>query len=639
MPPPSCTAPSSAAAVQDVLWYQQCANGVGSMMGSWGDGNYAAGAQCPTSGPNNGYRGLWLYSYGTRGGTVAHWEADAPGNIAIVAAHAPEMATNFPSYFYGGFFYWAGGNSGWLSNSGGGATAWPSASGWQSFAPSPYFGFELACNAATQCAQPGAWFDVYDLQLEAYEYQTPNIYAGPSSGGAHLWYQGGKWIRGVFPVDVRGTDPSGVCRMLVSWNGHAVQDSGERPTNEGFWDECDPNHVANSPQDFFLGATLDTRTTVPTSARDVQLALQAHNASYNPATGAPEWSSDVEYLNVDNEPVSLSLSGPTDASVAPGTQYLNATATAGPSGVGGIYCSERGGPWTTERLTGAGTQTATARIPVAGLGAHHLSCFATNRAQDASGTPAASPTQTWTLKIGEPVTAAISFSKVRRSCRRTRKRVHVGNHTRVEHVLVCHTLTRTHSVAHVPFGHGVTVSGWVSILDGPAIGHVPVAVMTAPDNGSYTWRRAALVNTTADGTFTASLRPGPSRVVEAVYGGGPVTESATSRLARLLVPAEIRLIDVPTRVPWGGSGVIHGRVLGGHIPPGAQILKLLVGLGGRHLRTIGNPDIRPDGRFGIRVYATGSGGPERLQVAVGTLRERDYPYSPGISRRVWITLG
>ncbi len=103
-----------------------------------------------------------------------------------------------------------------------------------------------------------------------YEYQTPNIYAGPASGAAQLWYQSGKWIRGVFPVDLRGTDPSGVCRMLVSWNGQVVQDSGERPPNGGFWDQCDPNHVPNSPQDFFLGATLDTRTTVPTSARGVQ---------------------------------------------------------------------------------------------------------------------------------------------------------------------------------------------------------------------------------------------------------------------------------------------------------------------------------------------------------------------------------
>jgi hypothetical protein len=425
----------------------------------------------------------------------------------------------------------------------------------------------------------------------------------------------------------------------VAWNGQDVQDSGERSANGGYWDQCDPNHVANSPQDFFVGATLDTRTTVPTSARGVQLALLAHNASYNPATGAPDWTSVVEDLNVDNEPVSLSLTGPADASVAAGTQYIKATASSGPSGVGAIYCSDGGGPWTAEDLTGAGTQTATAKIPVAGIGPHPISCYAVDQAEDASGNLAPSATQTWSLKIGEPVTAAVSFSKVKRSCHITRKRVRVGNQARIERVLVCHTVTRTRSVAHARYGQRVTVSGWVSILDGPAIGHVPVAVMTAADNGSYAWRRAAVVTTAPDGTFTATLRPGPSRLVKAVYGGGPVTEPATSRLARLIVPAEIRLTDVPTHVPWGGSGVIQGRVLGGHVPRGAQILKLLVGLGGRHLRTIGNPNIRPDGRFAIRVYATGSGGAERLQVAVGTLKERDYPFSPGTSRRVWITLG
>jgi hypothetical protein len=582
---------------------------------------------------------LWLYSVGnTGGGTVAHWQADAPANIGIVMAHAPEMATNFPSYYYGGFFYWAGGNSGWLSNTGGEATAWPSASGYQSFGASPYFGWELACNAATECAQGDAWFDVFDLQLEAYEYQTPNIYAGPVSGPAQIWYHGGTWIRGAFPVDLRGTDPSGVCRMLLSWNGQVVQDSGERSPNGAYWDQCDPNHVPNSPQDFFLGATLDTRTTVPTSARGIQLKLLAHNASYNPATGSPDWSSDVEYLNVDNQPVSLSLTGPTDASVAAGTQYISATARSGPSGVGGIYCSD-GGAWTSEPLTGKGTQTASARIPVAGLGPHPISCFAVNQAQDAAGARAASPTQTWTLRIGQPVVAAVSFSNVKRSCHYARKRVPVGNRTRIKRVLVCHTVTRTQSVARVPYGHGASVSGWVSILNGPAIGHAPVAVMTAPDNGSYTWREAAVVTTAADGTFTTTLRPGPSRLIQAVYSGGPVTEGATSRLARLIVPAKIRLTGVPTHVPWGGSGVVQGRVLGGDIPRGAQILKLLVGLGGRHLRTIGNPSIQPDGRFAIHVHATGSGGPERLQVAVGTLKERDYPFAPGVSRRVWLTLG
>jgi hypothetical protein len=61
--------------------------------------------------------------------------------------------------------------------------------------------------------------------------------------------------------------------------GHARQ--RRAPDERSVLAQCDPSHLANSPHDFFVGATLDTRTTVPTSARGVQLALQAHNASYN----------------------------------------------------------------------------------------------------------------------------------------------------------------------------------------------------------------------------------------------------------------------------------------------------------------------------------------------------------------------
>jgi hypothetical protein len=41
---------------------------------------------------------------------------------------------------------------------------------------------------------------------------------------------------------------------------------------------------------------------------------------------------------------------------------------------------------------------------------------------------------------------------------------------------------------------------------------------------------------------------------------------------------------------------------------------------------IGNPYIRPSGRFVVRLAATGSGGPLHTQIAVATLRETNYPY-------------
>jgi hypothetical protein len=100
----------------------------------------------------------------------------------------------------------------------------------------------------------------------------------------------------------------------------------------------------------------------------------------------------------------------------------------------------------------------------------------------------------------------------------------------------------------------------------------------------------------------------------------------------VIVPAKVVLTHVTRRVPWGGVLVIRGGLLGGHIPY-EQILQLRTGVG-RHLQVIGNPYLRRDGRFVIRLAATGPGGPLRTQIAVTTLKETNYPYARGSSSRV-----
>src|SRR5579864_195910 len=322
---------------QDTLWYQQCANGGTSMIVPYAQSGFTQGTSCPTSSGVAGARGVW--TIGTNpvpGHHSASWQVNAPANILIVQAHVPEMQDNNGSAYWGEYFYWDSGNSGWLTNLNGTAGSWPSPGGWQGFSPSSHFGWDLSCNAASQCGQASAYFDVFDLQLEAYEYQTPSIIAGPVSGGHNLWYQAGKWVHGSLPIDIAASDPSGVCRALVSWDGQTVQDTGDRPQDDGYWDQCDPNHVSNSQQVFFSGATINTATAVPASATGVPLVLMAHNASYNYSTNNFDWTSDSESINVDNLPVGLSLNGPTDAAVTAGTQYVTASANSGPSGVGSI---------------------------------------------------------------------------------------------------------------------------------------------------------------------------------------------------------------------------------------------------------------------------------------------------------------
>lgn len=602
------------------------------MLIPYAQSGFTQGTSCPTAseGPK---RGVWtLGTYPVPGGHLAHWQVDAPPNVRIIQAHVPEMQDDNGSPYWGEFFYWDSGNSGWLTNLNNSAGSWPSPGGWQSFSPSSYFGWELSCNAASQCGQASAYFDVFDLQLEAYEYQTPSIIAGPVSGSHNLWYQAGKWVHGSLPIDMAASDPSGVCRALVSWDGQTVQDTGERTPDDAYWDQCDPNHASDSEQVFFSGATINTASAVPTSATAVPLVLMAHNASYN-STNNYDWTSDSESLNVDNLPVGLSLNGPTDVPVTAGPQYVTATATSGPSGVGAIMCSQDGSAWAPEPSSGAGGQTATAEVPVNGLGVHTVSCYAINRAVDGNGAPTTSPTRTWSLKIGEPVSIYAGFPKVIRYCHRVRERIR----KRSKRVRRCDSRIKDRQAEQVRFGHRVTLGGWVATADGTPLAHVPVSIMTAPNDDAYQWHRAALVSTSPDGSWSATLSPGPSRLLQAVYEGGPVTESASSSIAKAIVPARIVLALAPSHIPWGGVLVIRGRVLGGYIPP-EQILQMRSGVG-RHLQVIGNPYIRPDGRFVVRLAATGSGGPLQTQIAVATLQETNYPYARGFSRRVRVEIG
>jgi hypothetical protein len=601
---------------------------------------YSSGLQCPFNGALaiKGNHGIWLTSNGNApGGFVAHWEADPPADINLIGGQAPTYEFDSNAADTGAFFYWQSGNSGYL-------TSTPGEQGQSgplyTFAPSRYFGWELACNASTQCGNT-AYLEVNTLTLEAQETALPDLNADSES---NLWYQGNKWVRGTFPIQLDAEDDSGVCQATISWDGQRQADPTTSATpNTDWWNQCDPGALPGATQLFFSGESIDSAELVPTSKPSVPLVITATNAAGNTTT-------DSEHVNVDNLPVSATLTGPRSASVDAGTQYVTASATAGPSGVSRIVCSIDGSRWTSERLSGANSQHAETEIPVTGLGQHQVSCYAENGSVDAAGIPAASPTRTWSLRIAQPVDAGITVGRVIVHCRRVVRRVATGGRwvtvrhhrkwvrgqTKTEHVLACHATTPRRLIARIGYGRRATVSGWLT-AGGAALAHVPLRILAAPDDGQPRWRTAGVVRTSRDGSWSARLRRGPSRVIEAVYAGASTTLPARSQKARVLVSARIALDPIRTDVPWGGVLVIRGRVLGGYIPQ-EQILQMLSGVG-RHLQVIGNPFIRRDGRFTIKLAATGSGGPIRTQIAIGTLKETNYPYARGISKRIWVTLG
>ena len=143
-----------------------------------------------------------------------------------------------------------------------------------------------------------------------------------------------------------------------------IADSSLPATNSSSWQEC---------QQPSWTAALDTRDYV-SGAGQMPLTLQATNAA-----GPPTQASMSETLNVDNDPVGVSLSTPNDPNPTVWVNHavtVDATPSTGPSGLGGMNCS----------VNGAAAQTyPAAGLTVNGDGVKTVTCTAWNNAVDPQG--------------------------------------------------------------------------------------------------------------------------------------------------------------------------------------------------------------------------------------------------------------
>jgi hypothetical protein len=377
-------------------------------------------------------------------------------------------------------------------------------------------------------------------------------------------------------------------------------------------------------------------------------------------------------IQVDNERPTLALSGPHQASTASGTQYVRATATAGPSGVAGILCSLDGAPnhW---------YPAARASFPVQGVGVHHVSCFSQSDARDANGTRATSALATWTMRIRSPSASTLSLVRIAGAlhCTHERERARIPGHwgtayhhghrvrvwvpsqTRQVRVVHCHPRVihrRVRQHGHwiqkrivllphrvdvqrlrVRFGKGARLTGWLGTSSGDALAGQQVRIMSAPANGSGNYKQVAVARTGPDGVWEARLRPGPSRIVMATYKGSDKSEPSMSQSVHLVVPASLRLLIQPRRVHWGGTIRISGTLRGGYIPPSGEIVVLRVSWKGGSTEA-GHVYVPRDGRFST-TYLFGSGtGTLTYRFRAVTLKEADYPYVPNHSKHVSVTV-
>lgn len=569
-------------------------------------------------------------------GRAGGWVATAPAGLVIAGVSVPTNGMYVDGAAGTGYvaeFYWNGGSSRLGNGLGQFGLGGLSSNG---------LGFRIRC-AATTCSAVSD-MQVQDIALQAHETQPPWL-AAPDG----LWQSTG-WVRGDWLVHFHGDSPSGLCALSASLNGQPLPGWSASTRNVTVWHQCSaaPYSQTVHTWDYGQGA--------------VPLSLTAVDAA-----GVPGAISRT--IDIDNTTPSIALSGPQDAPTTAGAQNITATATAGPSGIAGTSCSLDGAP--AQWHSGA-----TATIPVQGLGVHAVTCSSANTARDGSGKPGWSAPASWRLSIRQPSISSISFSRLVDAlrCTRTRTRVRIPAHwvtvtvsgqrvrvklpaqTRTLALVRCHpryTTRRvrigghwrtvrvpllphtTHaSTKHVPYGASTTVSGWLGTDQGVALGHQSVRILTAPDNGQQMFRQVTAATTAADGSWTARLPAGPSRIVDAVYDGSQTVEPSSGQ-ARVTTPASISLDVQPRHTHWGGRIVLSGRLAGGYVPGAGETVILSVHFGGG-AHDFAHVSARGDGRFRYVYTFLPGNGTAAYPFSAETVRESDYPYTPSMSSRVTV---
>jgi hypothetical protein len=289
-------------------------------------------------------------------GTSAFIEARAPAGLTITQAQVSPAAliNENDGHQWGGGSFYNGGGTTWATGDNSELDAGFSSS---------YWGFQIVCGASP-CNNSGAVLSVNSIRLTVHEAQGPALVA---QGANNLFYQTGHYVWNPvgdgWPITVSGSDPSGVCALYALVNG--AQITGPAQPHDGTtWHQC---------PDWTWPASVDTRDYVSTSG-PLSLTLAGTNAAG--VTSAPS-----QTLEVDNDPVSVSLATPDDANPSVWVDHavtVQAAASAGPSGIAGTNCSVD---------SGASTAYPSGGFTLDGDGAHTVSCTASNNAIDPQGAP------------------------------------------------------------------------------------------------------------------------------------------------------------------------------------------------------------------------------------------------------------
>jgi hypothetical protein len=194
----------------------------------------------------------------------------------------------------------------------------------------------------------------------------------------------------------------------------------------------------------------------------------------------------------------------------------------------------------------------------------------------------------------------------------------------------------------VPYGDGALYSGRLSAGLGTALAGVAVRVTERFDPGASERDRTTTARTNSNGVFTVWLVPGPSRQIEAAFGGDRTASRSSAGTARLLVGSGVRLRASSTVARIGGRPVIfNGRVgaAGAAIPSEGKSIQLQFRVPGivpwTEFRTI-QTDAQGRFRFPYGFSDDDSRGVD-FQFRAFAPAEENWPFEPAASATVTVT--
>jgi hypothetical protein len=186
------------------------------------------------------------------------------------------------------------------------------------------------------------------------------------------------------------------------------------------------------------------------------------------------------------------------------------------------------------------------------------------------------------------------------------------------------------------YGEAIRLTGRLTSPGQNPLGGRDVDISERRDVPETPWSPVATVRTNRSGRFTFRALPGPSRLLRFRYPGTPTIRGQTS-FVEMRVRASTRISVDRHQVVNGEEVLFRGRVRGGPIPLTGKLLQLQVYSRGDWM-TFATPRANVRGRWRYRYRFTATRGTARYRFRARLPREAGYPYEPGASRAVWVTV-